>query len=143
MKENTIRELLEPVEVAILLGAEIPALVGTYGYVLSECYGWHVDQHDVESYEKVEIIGIFPSQEEAEVCFAERNIAAWQMPSRGPWLDDPILKDLPTLAAQKEGYLKKHSYRDFLAWWNNNVLNPYQITKLLVGTSGNLFQGNG
>lgn len=121
---NTIDDLLEPLQVAIILGAEVPVPVGAYGFVLFV-------EHSLGLNGK--ILGYFQSEESAERYLAN-YLLNMKGRSSGPWDYDHGLPDASELVRQKE-YLLTHDYKDIIKWFKDDPRSSaqkYRIEKFFV-----------
>lgn len=136
---ETINDFLEPLQVTILLGADIPALAGTYTFSLTILNPRLVPGG--------ELLGCFQTQNDAERYLANYflNIKEHEV---GPWAECkdssphlPIRRDQPNnsqrhLLAIKKEYLLDHDYKDILKWIRDNYRQPnvphYKIEKFTI-----------
>ena len=112
---ETINELLEPLQVAILLGANIPVLIGTYGYLLFEGPSPLMRQNMIH--------GVFQSFEAAERRQAQLLLDRC-MPNFGPWqVGAKEYLELPPWQARKAEYVNSHPPKAIILWAKENNIS--------------------
>lgn len=135
IKSNTILELIEPVKVAILLGAEIPVIDGSYGWVLVI-----TNKEDLSS----RCLGIFASEDEAYKHLVWDLIDSRAFGNK-PWQDDTFPdssfnSDTFHEETQRyEAYFKQFTYLEILSmWqreWEDGSNSFYDVTRAVVRPS--------
>ena len=93
MSESTVAELVEPVRVAIELGAEVPVIEGSLAYLV---YITKVPMARNEDY-GVEVLGIYPSRERAFGATRDWIVKFWDNlddHQMQPWYDDETLLEM-------------------------------------------------
>lgn len=129
---HNIDTLIEPVRVAILLGAEIPVIEGSYGFVLVVTY-----KEDLSS----RCLGIFATEEEA-YKYLVSDLIEDRAFGNSPWLEDtfPDLSFNSDAFNEKtqryEAYFKQLTYLEILSIWQREWSDGsnffYDITGAVV-----------
>lgn len=145
---SATRELLEPLEVAILLGAEISAPAGTHFFELfhnSPKQG-KLNQNGV--IEKVRL-GFYPTYEEAEIALANWIIKDWHSHEIYPWgegcdeSDDRMAKVIASEDREKT-YLELYSYPEVIVYYfdlfalDSYIIEKRTVTRAISQATGNV-----
>lgn len=107
---HTLRELVEPIEVAAALGAEIAAPLGTHGFLLY--------RHTMNT----QIIGHFQTEEGAKLKLLSL------LSNRGdpaPWNPDMKYRDPLKLTILQKEYFVDHTLSEALAWFKASSSSHY------------------
>lgn len=144
---SATRELLEPLEVAILLGAEISAPAGTHFFELFHTSPRQGRLNQNGTIEKVRL-GFYPTYEEAKIALSNWIIKDWHSHEIYPWgegcdeSDERINKVIASDDREKT-YLGLYSYPEVIAYhFDLFALDSYTIEKQTVARVVSQARGN-
>lgn len=107
--DHTIATLLEPIIVANLLGANIPAVLGSKVYTAS------VEAEEAAGFGEVYLtrLGVFNTRAGAEKEIAHWVLNTWISTNKAPWGVDLILT-IEEHSREKEAYLNSHNVHEII-----------------------------
>ena len=139
-KSERLDELLEPVKVAVALGAQnIPVVVGTKAYIAS------VDMYKHDSYHEQwgEVVGIYDSEIAAEAGLRKWILKRWdnlRSFEYAPWFSEYDQDDIENIADElneelKEAFLAENSDQDIInAFFHDESPHDYDIESYSIET---------
>ena len=130
LNEPTKVNLEEPIQVAIALGAEIPAITGSYYFDLSLTTHGEGAEDDFCSH-----FGGYPTNEAALVALSNHIILESYSMGIGPWSESEYSTSVNE-GDLKAIYLESHNYLDVIKWYFEFFSNDsYDIERKVIHPS--------
>ena len=135
IERRDTENLLQALTIAIALGAEIPALVGSHF--------WEVTYFDNSLTEdNVFSIGKFQSKKACETALANWIINEWTETGHTPWkytaniFSSPQIKEemarIQNSANPLKAYLSTHTDSEIIDWYFSQVSDKYEINRYTI-----------
>ena len=124
-----IRNLLEPIEVAIALGGSVEAPVGSTIQLLQV----FVKDLEDSQYDYNDIIGIFPNIPAAEAALRDWILIRWHDTEAAPWKDDEEEVGGAEYLAKENDFMKDKTDKEIIKeYFGDGDMDDYLIKVMKV-----------
>ena len=126
---SDIRNLLEPLEVAIALGGSVEAPVGSTIQLLQV----FIKDTDDSQYDYNEIVGIFPTIPAAEAALRNWVLIRWNDRGNAPWQDDDEETGGEEYLAKEKEFMDKSTDKEIIKeYFGDGDMDDYLIQTFKV-----------